>query len=133
MGTKCPNSKSDEPAQRRGPSWVEGDKGPNLHRASTQGRSDALTVPGVEPGLSTSLKRVDPRAATPGSRYEPKEAQQHMSWKRTTVPDGIPGSPGPPPTADRMLASRRATRVGVALRVARELARSGARVHHRPT
>ena len=53
-----------------------------------------------------------------------------MHWKRTTAPDGIPGSPGPPPTADH---PPRPTRVGVALRVAREFTRHGEKVHHRPT
>ena len=56
-----------------------------------------------------------------------------MLWKRTTAPDGIPGSPGPPPTADHPPAGRRATRVAAALHVARELIRSGVRVRHRPT
>ena len=56
-----------------------------------------------------------------------------MHWKRTTAPDGIPGSPGPPPTADHSVAARRVGRVSAALRIARELVRSGVRVHHRPT
>ena len=56
-----------------------------------------------------------------------------MQWKRTTVPDGIPGSPGPPPPADRPPAVSRRSRLGCALRVTGELARSGARLQHRPT
>ncbi|WP_028064643.1 hypothetical protein [Solirubrobacter soli] len=56
-----------------------------------------------------------------------------MHWKRTTAPDGIPGSPGPPSTADDPPASRRASGVSAALQVACEFARPGVRVHHRPT
>jgi hypothetical protein len=56
-----------------------------------------------------------------------------MLWKRTTAPDGIPGSPGPPPMASRTDDETRPGRVGPALRVALELARSGGRLHHRPT
>src|SRR5690242_17295522 len=56
-----------------------------------------------------------------------------MPWKRTTAPDGIPGSPGPPPMADHPAPARRANCAGVALRVARELARPGLRMHQRPT
>ena len=56
-----------------------------------------------------------------------------MHWKRTTAPDGIPGSPGPPPTADHPPIVRHATVLGRALRIAREFARSGVRLHHRPT
>jgi hypothetical protein len=56
-----------------------------------------------------------------------------MPVKRTTAPDGIPGSPGPPPTADHSPAARRAIPISAALHLARELARSGVRLHHRPT
>ena len=56
-----------------------------------------------------------------------------MQWKRTTAPDGIPGSPGPPDTAHDAPIARRARPVRVALRLARQLARSGVRLQHRPT
>jgi hypothetical protein len=56
-----------------------------------------------------------------------------MHWKRTTAPDGIPGSPGPPLAVDRPPTAKRVTRVSAALRVASELVHSDARVHHRPT
>ena len=54
-----------------------------------------------------------------------------MHWKRTTAPDGIPGSPGPPGTAGhtarRTAAEPRPARVRVALELAR------GRLRHRPT
>jgi hypothetical protein len=56
-----------------------------------------------------------------------------MHEKRTTAPDGIPGSPGPPQGEHQLAAVRRPGRVGIALRIARELALSSVRVHHRPT
>ena len=46
-----------------------------------------------------------------------------MHSKRTTAPDGIPGSPGPPPAGG----------IAGGLHVAYELARSHRRLHHRPT
>src|SRR4051794_9643484 len=79
------------------------------------------------------LQTRRPRSDSSGVEVEPKEAQEVMLWKRTTAPDGIPGSPGPPHTADHPPASRRASRVSSVLRVGRELVRSGVRVRDRPT
>jgi hypothetical protein len=56
-----------------------------------------------------------------------------MHWKRTTAPDGIPGSPGPPGTAGHAVAERRAPRALRGLRIAREIMRSSGRLRHRPT
>ena len=53
-----------------------------------------------------------------------------MQWKRTTAPDGIPG---PPVTAEYPLAKSGISRVRTTLRLARQLARSGVRLQHRPT
>src|SRR5690349_1559587 len=56
-----------------------------------------------------------------------------MSWKRTTAPDGIPGSPGPSGTANDAPTAPRASHVGAALRIGRELVRPSGRVQHQPT
>ena len=56
-----------------------------------------------------------------------------MLWKRTTAPDGIPGSPGPPPMADQARDATRTGRISTSLRIGRELVRSSVRLHHRPT
>ena len=56
-----------------------------------------------------------------------------MLWKRTTAPDGIPGSPGPPVTANDAPTARRSSHVGVALRIGRDFVRPSARMQHRPT
>ena len=56
-----------------------------------------------------------------------------MHWKRTTAPDGIPGSPGPPRTAALRPTGRQADGALRAARVTLELARSRGRLRHRPT
>lgn len=56
-----------------------------------------------------------------------------MHWKRTTAPDGIPGSPGPPGAANDAPTARRASHVAIALRIGREPVRPSARMQHRPT
>ena len=54
-----------------------------------------------------------------------------MHWKRTTAPDGIPGSPGPP-AHGRLLPPKRNALTG-ASRTAYELVRYAPRIKHRPT